>query len=351
MNDKKIQHPAVSNGSALNQDVAARTPCARVPRPIRWLAGVAFALSIVSGAAAGDEYPTHPIRLLVGFSAGGGLDISCRHWAQRLSARIGQQVIVENRPGASGELAVKQAMASKPDGYTLVCLSGSNTISSSKPNPPFDILNDVAPVIQMTRFTFVLYVNPSLPVRTFAELIAYAKARPSQLNYGSVGTGSTTHLAFELLKLHTGMDIVHIPFKGTAQTSSAVMAGDIQVGLDAIAAVKGHFDSGRLRPLAVVSARRTPSLPNVVGMEEADVAGLNVASFSGVAAPAKTPRPIVDLLNRHWNSVLQEPETRTMFLAQGYEPAGGSPEDFHRVLAEEVATWSRVIRAADIRFE
>jgi tripartite-type tricarboxylate transporter receptor subunit TctC len=179
------------------------------------------------------------------------------------------------------------------------------------------------------------------------ELIGYAK-RTRRINYGSVGTGSTTHLAFEVL--FTGDGHV-IPFKGTAQTASAVMAGDIQVGLDAIAAVKGHFDSGRLRPLAVVSARRTPSLPNLVGMEEAGVAGVNIGSFSGVAAPAKTPRPIVDLLNGHLNAILLEPETRAMFLAQGYEPAGGSPEDFHRALAEEVATWSRVIRAADIRFE
>jgi tripartite-type tricarboxylate transporter receptor subunit TctC len=320
-------------------------------RRSRWVACAAAALSIISGAVAADEYPTHPIKLLVGFSAGGGLDISCRHWAQRLSTRIGQQVIVENRPGASGELSVKQAMASKPDGYTLVCLSGSNTISSAKPSPPFDIVNDIAPVIQMTRFTFVLYVNPSLPVTTVAELIAYAKARPGQLNYGSVGMGSTPHLAFEVLKLQTGMDIVHVPFKGTAQTASAVMAGDIQVGLDAIAAVKVYFDSGRLRPLAVISAKRTPALANIVGMEEAGVAGIDIGAFSGVTAPAKTPRPIIDLLNRHLNAILEEPETRAMFLAQGYEPAGGTPEDFQRTLAKEVATWSRIIRAADIRFD
>jgi tripartite-type tricarboxylate transporter receptor subunit TctC len=195
------------------------------------------------------------------------------------------------------------------------------------------------------------YVNPSLPVTNVAGLIAYAKAHPGKLNYGSVGTGSTPHLAFEVLKMHTGMDIVHVPFKGTAQTASAVMAGDIQVGLDAIAAVKGHFDSGRLRPLAVVSAKRTPSLPSLVGMEEAGVTGLDIAAFSGVAAPAKTPRPIVDLLNRQLNSILQEPETRATFLAQGYDPAGGSPEDFRRVLGDEVATWSRVIRAAELKFE
>ena len=351
MIDQDVQCPKVESGSAGNQHAGACTPYVRARRRGRSVARVALALAIVAGIAAADEYPTHPIRLLVGFSAGGGLDISCRHWAQRLSTRMGQQVVVENRPGASGELAVRQAMASKPDGYTLVCLSGSNTISSSKPNPPFDILNDVVPVIQMTRFTFALYVNPSLPVKSVAELIAYAKARPGQLNYGSVGTGSTPHLAFELLKIHTGMDIVHVPFKGTAQTASAVMAGDIQVGLDAIAAVKGHFDSGRLRPLAVVSAKRTPSLANLVGMEEAGVAGVDIGAFSGVAAPAKTPRPVIDLLNRHLNSILQEPETRAAFLAQGYDPAGGSPEDFHRVLADEVATWSRVIRAVDIRFE
>jgi tripartite-type tricarboxylate transporter receptor subunit TctC len=324
---------------------------ARASRLSRWAAACAMAMTIASGGAAADEFPTHPIRLLVGFSAGGGLDISCRHWAQRLSARIGQPVIVENRPGASGELAVKQAMASKPDGYTLVCLSGSNTISSAKPNAPFDIRTDVAPVIQMTHFTFVLYVNPALPVKSFAELVAYAKARPGQLNYGSVGTGSTPHLAFEFLKLHTGMDVVHVPFKGTAQTATAVIAGDIQIGLDAIAAVKPHFDTGRLRPLAVVSARRTPSLPNVAGMAEAGVAGVDIGSFSGVAAPAKTPRPIVDLLNRHFNAILEEQETRSMFVVQGYEPAGGSPDDFQRVLAAEVVMWSGVIRAADVRFE
>jgi tripartite-type tricarboxylate transporter receptor subunit TctC len=317
----------------------------------RWVAALVLAVIIHSGAAAADDYPSRPIHLLVGFSAGGGLDISCRHWAQRLSTRLGQPVVVENRPGASGELAVKQAIGAKPDGYTLVCLSGSNTISSSKPNPPFDILHDVVPVIQMTRFTFVLYVNSALPVKSFTELVAYAKARPGQLNYGSVGIGSTPHLAFEVLKLHTGINIVHVPFKGTAQTAAAVIAGDIQVGLDAIAAVKGHFEAGQLRPLAVISAKRAPALPNVPGMEEADVTGVDLGAFSGVAVPAQTPRAIVDLLNRHFNAILQEPETRATFAAQGYEPAGGSPDDFRRVLEADVATWSGVIRAANIRFE
>lgn len=319
---------------------------------MRFRPHVAVLLAFVCATAiAADEYPAHPIKLLVGFSAGGGLDLSCRHWAQRLSARIGQPVVVENRPGASGELAVKQAMASKPDGYTLVCLSSSNAISSSKPNPPFDIRTDVIPVIQMTRFTFVLYVNPSLPVKSVAELVAYAKARPGQLNYASVGTGSTTHLAFEVIKASTGMDVVHVPFKGTAQTASAVMAGDVQVGLDAIAAVKGYFESGRLRPLAVISAQRSPPMPNLVGMKEAGVAGVDIISYTGVAAPAKTPKPVIDLLNRHFNAILQEPETVAIFATQGYEIGGGSPEDFLRVLTEDAATWTRIVRAADIKFE
>ena len=330
---------------------AGRYESRKAPRG-RWLARVAMALVFVAGAAtAADDYPNRPIKLLVGFSAGGGLDISCRHWAQRLTARMGQPVVVENRPGASGELAVKQAMASKPDGYTLVCLSNSNTISSSKPNPPFDVRTDVIPVIQMTRFTYVLYVNPALPVKSVAELIAYAKARPGQLNYASVGTGSTTHLAFEVLKLNTGMDIVHVPFKGTAQTASAVMAGDIQVGLDAIAAVKSNFESGRLRPLAVISADRTPPMPSLPGMKEAGVAGVDIISYTGVAVPAKTPKAIVDLLNRQLNAILQEPETAPIFAAQGYEIGGGSPEDFLRVISDDAATWSRVIRVADIKLD
>jgi tripartite-type tricarboxylate transporter receptor subunit TctC len=315
------------------------------------IAGIVLLASFACGGASAAEYPANPIKLLVGFSAGGGLDISCRHWAQRLSERLGQPVVVENRPGASGELSVRQAMASKPDGYTLVCLSGSNTISSSKPDRPFDIRTDVAPVIQMTHFTFVLYVNPALPVKSVAELVAYAKANPGKLNYGSVGTGSTPHLAFEYFKQRTGIDIVHVPFKGTAQAAQSVIAGDVQVGLDAIAAVKGHFDAGTLRPLAVISMKRSPSLPNVPGMQDAGIVGVDIGSFSGVAAPAQTPRAIIDLLNRNFNAILQEPDTRALFFAQGYEVAGGSPDDFQRVLAKDVATWSDVIRAANVRFE
>jgi tripartite-type tricarboxylate transporter receptor subunit TctC len=318
----------------------------------RWLAVLALACAFVCAtAAAADEYPNKPIHLLVGFSPGGGLDISCRHWAQELSTRLGQPVVVENKPGASGEIAVKAMITSNPDGYTLACLSGSNTISSSKPNAPFDILKDVAPVIQMTRFTFVVYVNPSLPVKTFPELVAYAKSNPGKLNYGSVGIGSTPHLAFEVLKQSMGVNFVHVPFKGTSQAMSAVLSGEVQVGLDAIAAVKQHFDAGQLRPLAVISAKRTPSLPGVPGMDEVGVKGVDINAFSGVAAPAKTPKAVVDLLNRHLNAILREPETRKVFQAQGYEPAGGSPEDFHRVLAQDVATWSKVIRAAAIKFE
>ena len=309
-----------------------------------------FALSL-TGAALAQDYPAQPIKLLVGFSPGGGLDISCRHWAQRLGSRIGQQVVVENRPGAAGEIAVKQAIQSKPDGYTLVCLSGSNTISSSKPAAPFDIRSDVSPVIQMNKFTFVLYVNPKVPAKTFAELVAYSKANPGKLNYGSVGTGSTPHLAFEYLKQKSGLDAVHIPYKGTAQTAAAAVAGDIDIGLDAIAAVKGHFDAGTLRPIAVVSAQRTPMLPNVPGMQEAGVAGVDIQSFSGVAAPAKTPPAVVERLNRELNAVLMEPETRSIFFTQGYEVAGGSAQDFQRHLADEVKQWSDVIRAAKITFD
>jgi tripartite-type tricarboxylate transporter receptor subunit TctC len=291
------------------------------------------------------------MRFVVGFPAGGGLDISCRFWGQKLTARTGQQVIVDNRPGAASELAVKLVMSSTPDGYTMLCASASASILSSKANPPFDLRTGVAPVIQMTQFTFVLYVNPKTPVKSVSELIAYAKARPGQLNYGSVGAGSTTHLAFELLKLATGIDVVHVPFKGTAQTSVAVISGDIQIGLDATPAVKPHFDAGRLRPIGVVSAERSSMLPGLAGMKEAGIAGVNVIAWTGVAAPAKTPRKLIDTLNAHFNAILKEPDTRTFFSNQGYDPAGGTPEDFGRLIAAEVATWSKVIRTAKIQFD
>ena len=260
-------------------------------------------------------------------------------------------MVVENRPGASGEIAVKQVMNARPDGYTLVCLSGSNTISSAKGAPPFDIRTDVTPIVQMTHFTFVLYVNPKVPAKTFAQLVAYSKAHPGKLNYGSVGTGSTPHLAFEYLKMQTGLDAVHVPYKGTAQTAAAAIAGDVDIGLDAIAALKPHFDAGTLRPIAVVSGKRTPMLPDVPGMQESGVSGVDIGSFSGVAAPAKTPSAIVELLNREFNAVLAEPETRPIFFSQGYEVAGGTPREFARMLAEDVGRWSAVVKAAKITFD
>lgn len=291
------------------------------------------------------------MRFVVGFPPGGGLDISCRFWGQKLTARTGQQVIVDNRPGAASELAVKLVIGSTADGYTLLCASVSAAILSSKPNPPFDMRTDVAPVIQMTQFTFVLYVSPKMPVNSVGEFIAYAKARPGKLNYGSVGAGSTTHLAFELLKLTTGIDVVHVPYKGTAQTAIAVISGEIQVGLDAIPALKPHFDAGRLRPLAVVSAKRSATLPNIPGMQESGIAGVNVVAWTGLAAPAKTPKNVIAMLNSHFNVILKEPDVRTFFGNQGYETAGGTAADFRRLMAEEVATWKKVIQAAKIRFD
>ena len=317
----------------------------------RFCMAIAAALLATAGATSAADYPSRPIRFVVGFAAGGGLDISCRFWGQKLTARTGQQVIVDNRPGAASELAVKLAMASTPDGYNLLCASPSATILSSKPNPPFDFRTAVAPVIQMTQFAFVLYVNPKTPVKSVGELIAYAKARPGQLNYGSVGTGSTTHLAFELLKQATGMDVIHVPFKGTAQTTVAVISGEIQVGLDAGAALRPHFEAGRLRPVGVISANRSATLPNVEGMQEAGIAGVNVIAWSGIVAPAKTPKKLIDTLNAHFNAILKEQDVKTFFFNQGYEPAGGTPEEFGRLLAEEVATWSKVIRTAKVQFD
>ena len=313
-----------------------------------WVAAVAAAFVT---AAFGQDFPTQPIKLLVGFSPGGGLDISCRHWAQRLSSRIGQQVVVENRPGAAGEIAVKQAIQAKPDGYTLVCLSGSNTISSSKPGAPFDIRTDVAPVIQMNKFTFVLYVNPKLPVKTLQELVAYSKANPGKLNYGSVGTGSTPHLSFEYLREKTGLSAVHVPYKGTAQTAAAAIAGDIDIGLDAIAAVKPHFDAGTLRPIAVVSAKRTPMLPNVPGMQESGVAGLDIESFSGIAAPAKTPPAVIERLTKQVKTIVDSDAYKKKVEEQGAFAAYMDPPALARFVDQETAAWAKVIKDGNIKAE
>ena len=311
-------------------------------------AGVLFG---AGGIALAADYPVKPIRFVAGFAAGGGLDISCRYWGQKLSAVLGQSVVVENRPGASSELAVKHVMSSPADGYTILCTSASAGISSAKLSPPFDLRTDLAPVIQMTQFTYAFYVSPKLPVKSIADLIAFAKARPGKTNYASVGIGSTPHLAFELFKLATGINITHIPFKGTSQASAAIMAGDVEFGLDGASSLKPHFESGRLQPLAVISARRAPALPDVMSMEDAGISGVDVISWTGLTAPAKTPRDIINLLNAQYNTILREPEVKAAFYKLGYETAGGSPEDMARLIAKEVEDWSRVIKIAKIQFD
>ncbi len=311
--------------------------------------GLALMLSASSIAGAAD-YPVKPMRYVVGFAAGGGADISCRYWGQKLTAITGQPVTVDNRPGAASELAVKHVMAAPADGYTLLCTTASAGILSGKLRPPFDLRTDLAPVIQMTRFTFAFYASPNLPVKSIQELIAYAKSQPGKLNYSSVGLGSTPHLAMELFKSATGIDVVHVPFKGTAQAVTAVLTGEIQVGLDAAAALRGQFASGKLRPLAVISARRSPALPDVMGMEEAGVKGVDVIAWTGLTAPVKTPRDIIGTLNRHYNAILLEPEVKKNFFDQGYETGGGTPEDLGRLIAKEVSEWSKVIRDGNIDF-
>ena len=316
---------------------------------MRWIASVLLLLGN-SGVAVAADYPVKPVRFVLGFAAGGAADLLCRYWGQKLMAVAGQPVIVENRPGAASELAVKNVMASPPDGYTALCTTASAGILSGKLNPPFDLRTDLAPVIQMTRSTFVFYSSPNLPVKSMQELISYAKARPGKLNYGSVGIGSTTHLAFEVFKQATGVDAVHVPFKGTAQTSVAVMSGEIQIGLDAATVLKSYFDSGKLRPLAVISAQRSRTLPEVIGMQEAGVSGVDIVAWNGLTVPARTPRDIIDILNRHYNAILKEPEVRTFFFNQGFETEGGTPEVLARRIELEVGAWSRVIRELKIDF-
>ncbi len=311
----------------------------------------ALLASSLPAAAVAADFPIKPMRYVLGFAAGGAADLVCRAWGAKLTAATGQQVVVENRPGAASELAIKHVMAAPADGYTLLCTTASAGILSAKLKASFDLRTDLAPVIQMTSSTFVFYISPSLPVKSIQELIAYSKARPGKINYGSVGVGSTTHLAFEVFKQSTGLDIVHIPFKGTAQTSVAVMSGEIQVGLDAATVLKPHFDSGKLRPLAVISARRTPTLPEVVGMQEAGIANVDVVAWNGLTAPLKTPREVIDVLNRHYNEFLKDPEFRAFHFKQGFEAEGGSPEVLARRIASEVEAWSRVIRALKIEFD
>ncbi len=310
-------------------------------------------LLFVSLVAHAQDYPSRPIRVVVPFSPGGVTDTSARVVADRLGARLRQQVIVENRPGASGNIGTQQVAQAAADGYTLLLgFDGTMVI-----NPwvfaslPFDTLRDFAPVTKLGDATLILVAHPDVAAKDVKELIALAKARPGTLSYGTSGTGGTPHLAGELLNQRAGIALTHIPYKGGGQAIVDVLGGQIPLVFTAIATAQQYVKSGRLKALGVCSAERSASLPEVPTFAESGLDGFIVDSWVGVLAPARTPRAIIERLQRELAAVLAMPEVRERYAVLGIEPIGNTPDQFGEQIRADLAKWEKVVKQANIRLE
>jgi len=324
----------------------SKTACAA--RILR-MAGV-LALGLAVDVRAADIYPDRPIRLVVPVAAGGGNDIVARMLGQKLAEAWGQQVVVDNRPGAATAIGAGIVAQAVPDGYTIMLTSVSFAINASMPRKlPFDAIKDFAPITQAARVPQIIVVHPSVAAKSLGEFIALAKARPGQINYASAGSGSSTHLAMELLMEMTGITLNHVPYKGTAPGLADVIAGHVQTCFDAIPPVIPHTRSGRVRALAIANPQRFAALPDVPTFTEAGLPGYKFGSWFGILAPAATPAAIIDRLNRELVRIIKLPETRERFTGLGIEPLGTTPREFSDYLKSEIAQWSAVVRRHNIR--
>jgi tripartite-type tricarboxylate transporter receptor subunit TctC len=309
----------------------------------------AAALLLLSGAALGQAFPVRPVRLVVGFTPGGGVDINARLLAAKLSELFGQQVIVDNKPGAGTNIANEHVAKSAPDGYTLLFNSSAFAVNLALyRNPPY-ALRDFAGVSVFSESVNLLVVSSSLAARSLQDLVTLARERPGALNYSSAGAGTSQHMAAELFKLRTGTDIVHVPYKGSAPALTALIAGEVQLSFSNTVAINQHVRAGRLRALAVAGARRTALMPDVPTMKEAGVEGVEVPLWFGLLAPAATPRDIVAALAAAVARAAHAPEIRKKLVEQGADPVGNSPEEFDRQLREEVARWGEVVKVSGAR--
>lgn len=310
---------------------------------------IAAAVLCAFGAVAqAQTYPAKTVRVIVPFSPGGGSDFIARAVAPQLSKALGQQFVVDNRPGAGSTLGSEIALKSAPDGYTLLLISGSYTTSPSLyKNMKYDALNDMVPVVQTENGPYVVVVHPSLPVKTVKQLVALAKSKPGQLNYASTGNGGITHLATELFAMRTGIKITHIPYKGTGPGVINTIAGETQMMVAAVSAVIGHMQTGRLHGLAVSSPKRLPALPDLPTVMESGYK-YQVNNWHGIIAPKGMSKAIIDKLNAEVNKAIKDPDFVKRIALDGLEPAGGTPEVFGELLKREVAEWAEVIKAAHI---
>ena len=311
---------------------------------------LAFGMLPAAGPAMAQGYPNKTLRIVVGAPPGGGNDIMARLIAQRLSEGLGQQVLVENRPGAGATLATDLVAKSPPDGYTLFMTPSAHALSPSiYPKLPFDPVKDFAAIGQMASVPLVVIVTPNLPVASLRNLVDLARAKPGTINFGSGGAGAAQHLAGEYLKSLAGIDMVHVPYKGSGQAIPDLMGGQIQLMIEPLASAMPHIRGGKVKALAITSRLRVASLPDLPTSEESGLPGFEVSAWYGLLAPAGTPSAVVSRLNAELNTVLAQPAMRDTLAMQGAVPVGGTPQQFMNLIVAEIAKWRPIIQKAGIR--
>ncbi len=311
----------------------------------------AISLKTLGGAAHGQAYPTRPLRWIVGYPPGGATDIVARIVGAYLSDALGQQVIIENRPGAGNNLGTEAVVSAAPDGYTLLLVNPANAINTTLYKKlSFNYLQDTIQVAGIIRVPNVMEVNPSVPATTVAEFIAYAKANPGKINWATSGNGTSVHLSGELFKMMTGVQLQHVPYRGSAPALTDMLSGQVQVMFDNMPPSLPHIKAGKLRALAVTTAQRSEALPDVPTVGET-VPGYEASAFFGVAVPKGTPSNIVERLNREVNAALKDPKVRTRLAELGGIQIGGTPADFTRLVTDETAKWEKVIRVGKVTLE
>jgi tripartite-type tricarboxylate transporter receptor subunit TctC len=298
-----------------------------------------------------QTYPSRPVRIIVGLAAGGGTDIVARLIGQWLSERLGQSFVIENRPGAAGNVATEAVVNAPADGYTLLAVSPGAAINATLYDKlGFDFLRDMAPVAGLLRVANVMAVTNTLPVRTVPEFIAYAKANPNRISYGSAGTGSSNHLSGELLKMMAGVPMVHVPYRGAAPALTDVISGQVQLIFSSVTSTVEYIKADKLRALAVTSLTRSEALPELPPIADF-VPGYEAINWWGIAAPKATPQDVVDKLNREINAAFADPRIKARLFDLGGPPLAGSPAEFGKLIADETEKWAKVIRAANIKPE
>lgn len=304
-------------------------------------------------AAVAQAFPAKPLKIVVAFNPGGPPDIAARIIAQKLSETMGQQVLVENRPGAGGTIGAATVANSTPDGHTLL-LATTGVLAAAPSlfsNPGYDPRNSFAPVSAIGIADFVMVVNPALQATTLKELIGLARARPGQINYGSAGNGTPPHIVAEMFKVMAEVNLVHVPYKGTAAAMTALLAGDVQVYFDQLAPLQPHIRAGKMRALAVASVRRHPQLPGVPTAAEGGLPGYEASAWTGLVVPRGTPTSVIARLNAETLKALATKEVRDLLAKQGTEPAGNSPEEFAALIDKDIEKWSRAVKASGAKID